>query len=210
MPGSAALATLDLTDPTSEPATLTSIPEVCASDWDEGVFLESWSDQALVISQPWNGSSEPILIDVDGGAILSESDDPSLVESSYGRYYRPVPGVAPDELIVSTAWSPDGTMVAANITPEFDRTASLVRIVDTATGTVISERDGNGSGVISMTWSTDSRFLLYTTLRSTFKPRLPGPLVIHDVTSDVVATVTMTQHVDQIRTQVGDPADPNT
>lgn len=210
VPGPATLTTVDLTDPTSDPVTLTSIPQVCANDWDEGVFLESWSDQTLVISQPWDGGSEPIMIDVDGGGILAESDEPILVESSYGRYYRPVPGVAPDELVVSTAWSPDGTMVAANITPEFDRTASLVRIVDTATGTVISERDGNGSGVISMTWSTDSRFLLYTTLRSTFKPRLPGPLVIHDVTSDVVTTVTMSQYVDQIRTQVADGTDPNT
>jgi WD40 repeat protein len=172
------------------------------------VFLESWSDQALVISQPWDGRAEPILIDVDSGRILSEPDAPVLVESSYGRYHRPVPGVGPDELIVSTAWSPDGTMVAANITPESDQTASLVRIVDTATGTVISERDGNGSGVISMTWSTDGRFLLYTTLRSTFRPGLPGPLVIHDVISDVVTTVPLSQSVDQIRTQFGEGADP--
>jgi hypothetical protein len=200
-PGPAVLTTLDLTDPASEPVTMSSLADVCASDWDEGVILESWDDEALVVSLPRDGRSEPILIDVDGGEVFPEPDEPVLVESADGRYYRPVPGVAEEELVVSTAWSPDGRLVAVNITPEFDRTASLVRIVDAATGTVVSERDGQGSGVISMTWSTDGRFLLYTTLRSAFKPRQPGPLVIHDVTTDTAAMVTISGYVDEIRTR---------
>jgi hypothetical protein len=200
-PGPAIVTTLDLTDPNSEPVRLSSIPEVCASDWDEGVFLEGWDDEILVVALPWDGRAEPILIDVDEGGIFIGPDKPVLIESVDGRYYQPVPGTAESELIVDTAWSPDGSLVAVNITPEFDRTASLVRIVDTATGAVVNERDGGGSGVISMTWSTDSRFLLYTTLRSSFKPGLPGPLVIHDVAADEVAMVTMTQYVDEIRTR---------
>ena len=51
-----------------------------------------------------------------------------------------------------------------------------------------------------MTWSTDSRFLLYSTLRSAFRPGLPGPLVIHDVTTDVTTTFALSQYVDEIRT----------
>jgi hypothetical protein len=207
-PGPAVLTTLDLTDPASEPVTVSSLPQVCASDWDGGVFLESWDDEVLVVALPWDGRSEPILIDVDGGKILYGPDRPILVESVDGRYYRPVPGAAEDELVVDAAWSPDSRLVAVNITPESDRTASVVRIVDAATGAIVSERDGQGSGVISMTWSTDSRFLLYTTLRSAFKPGLPGPLVIHDVATDVATTVTMSQYVDEIRTHTGNGADP--
>ena len=199
-PGPAILNTLDLTDPASEPVTISSLAEVCASDWDDGVFLESWDDEAFVVNLPWDGRSEPILIDVETGEVLSEPYESVLAESVDGRYYRAVAGVTEDELVVDTAWSPDGRLVAVNITPEFDRTASLVRIVDSTTGVVVSERDGQGSGVISMTWSSDGRFLLYTTLRSAFKPGLPGPLVIHDVTNDTVATITLTQYVDQIRT----------
>jgi hypothetical protein len=199
-PGPAILTTLDLTDPASEPVTISSLAEVCASDWDDGVFLESWDDETLVVGLPWDGRSEPILIDFDSGEVLSESSESVLAESVDGRYYRAVAGVTEDELVVDTAWSPDGRLVAVNITPEFDRTASLVRIVDSTTGVVVSERDGQGSGVISMTWSSDGRFLLYTTLRSAFKPGLPGPLVIHDVANDTVARITLTQYVDQIRT----------
>ncbi len=199
-PGPANLTTLDLTDPASEPVTISSLAEVCASDWDDGVFLESWDDEAFVVGLPWDGRSDPILIDVETGEVLSEPYESVLAESVDGRYYRAVAGVTEDELVVDTAWSPDGRLVAVNITPEFDRTASLVRIVDSTTGVVVSERDGQGSGVISMTWSSDGRFLLYTTLRSAFKPGLPGPLVIHDVTNDTVARITLTQYVDQIRT----------
>jgi hypothetical protein len=72
--------------------------------------------------------------------------------------------------------------------------------VDSTTGSVVSERDGQGSGVISMTWSTDSRFLIYSTLRSAFKPGLPGPLVIHDVTTDKTTAITLSSYVDEIRT----------
>jgi hypothetical protein len=207
-PGPATVMTLDLTNPAAEPVPLSSIPQVCASDWDEGVFLESWSDQALILSQPWDGRSEPILLDVDGGGILSEPDEPVLIESSYGRYYPPAPGVAEDELVVATARSPDGKLAAVNITPEIDRTASLVRVVDVATGGVVGEWDGQGSGVISMTWSTDSKFLIYSTLRSSFKPGLPGPLIIHHVETGATTAITLSNYVDEIRTQVGEGADP--
>jgi hypothetical protein len=200
-PGPATLTTVDLTDPASEPVTVSSLPQGCTSDRDEWVVLESWEGEALVVSLPRDRRSEPVLIDVDSGDILAEPDEPVLVENADGRYYRSVPGAASDELVVSTAWSPDGRQVAVNLTPQFDRTASLVRIVDAATGAIVSERDGNGSGVITMTWSTDSRFLLYTTLRSAFNPGLPGPLVIHDVTTDVVTTVSMSRYVDEIRTR---------
>jgi len=194
------LNTLDLTDPAAEPVAISSLAQVCASGWDDGVLLERWDDEALLLALPWDGRAEPILIDVEGGEVLSEPYEPALAENVDGRYYRPVPGVAEDELVVATAWSPDNRLVAVNITPEFERTASLVRIVDSTTGIVVSERDGQGSGVISMTWSSDGRFLLYTTLRSAFKPGLPGPLVIHDVTSDAVTTITLSQYVDEIRT----------
>ena len=202
------LTTLDLTDPAAEPVTVSTLADVCASDWDQGLLLQSWDDEALVVALPWDGQSEPILIDIDGGGVFADPDKPILLENVDGRYYRPVPGVAEDELVVSTAWSPDGGLVAVNITPEIDRTASLVRIVDVATEAVVGEWDGQGSGVISMTWSTDSRFLIYSTLRSAFKPGLPGPLVIHDVTNGATTAITLSNYVDEIRTHIGDGTDP--
>ena len=201
VPGTTTLTTLDLTDAASEAVIVHSLPQGCASSWADGVFLESWNDDALVVDLLWDERSEPTLIGADGAEILAESGDPILVEGVDGRYYRPVPGVANTELVVDTAWSPDGSHVAVNITPNIDSPNSLVRIVDAATGVVIHERDGQGSGVISMTWSTDSRFLLYSTLRSAFRPGLPGPLVIHDVTTDVTTTFALSQYVDEIRTE---------
>jgi len=200
VPGPTTLTTLDLTDAASEPVTVTSLPQDCASSWSDGVFLRDWNDAGLVVDLLWDERSDPIVIAADGGEIVAEPDDPILVEGVDGRYYRPVPGVAETELVVDTAWSPDGRLVAVNITPNIESPNSLVRIVDSTTGIVVSERDGQGSGVISMTWSSDGRFLLYTTLRSAFKPGLPGPLVIHDVTSDAVTTITLSQYVDEIRT----------
>ena len=200
VPGPANLTTLDLTDAASEPVAVASLPQDCASSWSDGVFLESWSDAGLVVDPLWDERTEPIVIAADGSEIVAEPDDPILVEGVDGRYYRPVPGVAETELVVDTAWSPDGRLVAVNITPNIDSPNSLVRIVDSTTGIVVSERDGQGSGVISMTWSSDGRFLLYTTLRSAFRPGLPGPLVIHDVTSDAVTTIALSQYVDEVRT----------
>jgi WD40 repeat protein len=201
VPGTTTLTTLDLTDAASEAVIVRSLPQGCASSWADGVFLESWNDDALVVDLLWDERFEPTLIGADGTEILAESDDPILVEGVDGRYYRPVPGVANTELVVDTAWSPDGSLVAVNITPNIDSPDSLVRIMDAATGVVIHERDGQGSGVISMTWSTDSRFLLYSTLRSAFRPGLPGSLVIHDVTTDVTTTFALSQYVDEIRTE---------
>ena len=200
VPGPTTLTTLDLTDAASEPVTVTSLPQDCASSWSDKVFLESWNDLGLVVDLLWDEPSGPIVIAADGGEILTEPNDPILVEDVDGRYYRPVPGVAETELVVDTAWSPDGRLVAVNITPNIDSPNSLVRIVDSTTGIVVSERDGQGSGVISMTWSSDGRFLLYTTLRSAFRPGRPGPLVIHDVTRDAVTTIALSQYVGEIRT----------
>lgn len=200
VPGPTALTTLDLTDAGSESVIVRSLPQDCASSWSDGVFLESWSDDALVVDLLWDERSEPTVIGADGAEVLAESGDPILVEGVDGRIYRPVPGVADTELVVDTAWSPDGSLVAANITPDIDSPNSLVRIVGAATGVVIHEWDEQGSGAISMTWSTDSRFLLYSTLRSASKPGSPGPLVIHDVTADVTTTIGLSQYVSEIRT----------
>jgi hypothetical protein len=200
VPGPTMLTTLDLTDAASEPETVRSFPQDCASSLADGVFLERWNDDALVVDLFWDERSPPIVIGADGTDIVAEPDDPILVEGVDGRYYRPVPGVAESELVVDTAWSPNGRLVAVNITPNIDSPNSLVRIVDSTTGSVVSERDGQGSGVISMTWSTDSRFLIYSTLRSAFKPGLPGPLVIHDVTTDKTTAITLSSYVDEIRT----------
>ena len=160
----------------------------------------NWNDAGLVVDLLWDEGSDPIVIAADGGEALAERDDPILVEGVDGRYNRPVPGVAETELVVDTAWSPDGRLVAVNITPNVDSPSSLIRIVDAATGAIIHENDRQRSGVISMTWSTDSRFLLYSTFRSAFRPDLPGPLVIRDVTADVTTTIALSQYVDEIRT----------
>jgi len=208
VPGPTTLMSLDLTDAASEPATVRSFPQDCASSLADGVFLERWNDDALVVDLFWDESSPPVVIGADGTDIVAEPGEPILVEGVDGRHYRPVPGVAESELVVDTVWSPDGRLVAVNITPNIDSPNSLIRIVEAATGAVVLENDGQGSGVISMTWSTDSRFLVYSTLRSAFKPGLPGPLVIHDVTTDVAKAITLNSYVDEIRTHAGDGTNP--
>jgi dipeptidyl aminopeptidase/acylaminoacyl peptidase len=166
--------------------------------------LQSWSEDGLAVDVLWDQPPSPISSHVDGTLIPAKPGDLTLVEGLDDTPPRPVPGLTDTELLVDASWSPDGTLIAVNITPDIDSPNSVVRIVDSTTGAVLTETDWQGSGVISMTWSTDGRFLLYTILHSTHEHTGPGSLVIHDPTTDVTTTIPLNEFVDEIRTNIGD------
>ena len=208
LPGPSILTTLDLLDRAAEPVPVRSFEQECEYGWGDGVFLQSWSEDGLAVDVLWDQPSSPISSHVDGTLIPTERGDSTPLEQLDAVSRRPVPGLNDTELLVDASWSPDGAFVAANITPDIDSPNSVIRIVDVATGAVLAETDGQGSGVISMTWSTDSRFLVYTTLHSTHEHTGPGSLVIHDITTDVRTALPLSEFVDEIRTHIGDGADP--
>jgi len=207
-PGPTVLTTLDLHDGAAEPVSLRSFEQECAYGWGDGVFLQGWGEEGLAVDVLQDQPSSPISSHVDGTLIPVKPGDSTLDEGLDDVLPRPVPGLTDTELLVDASWSPDGTLVAVNITPDIDSPNSVVRIVDSATGAVLTETDWQGSGVISMTWSTDGRFLLYTTLHSTHEHTGPGSLVIHDITTDVITTVPLNKFVDEIRTHIGNGTDP--
>lgn len=200
LPGPSILTTLDLRDRAAEPVPVRSFEQECAYGWGDGVFLQSWSEDGLAVDILWDQPSSPISSHVDGTLIPTERGDSTPLEQLDAISPRPVPGLIDTELLVDASWSPDGAFVAANITPDIDSPNSVMRIVDVATGAVLTETDGQGSGVISMTWSTDSRFLVYTTLHSTHEHTGPGSLVIHDITTDVRTVLPLSEFVDEVRT----------
>jgi hypothetical protein len=203
-PGPTVLTTLDLHDGAAEPVPLRSFEQECAYGRGNGVFLQSWSEDGLAVDVLWDQPPSPISSHVDGTLIPAKPGDLTPVEGLDDTPPRPVPGLTDTELLVDASWSPDGTLIAVNITPDIDSPNSVVRIVDSTTGAVLTETDWQGSGVISMTWSTDGRFLLYPILHSTHEHTGPGSLVIHDPTTDVTTTIPLNEFVDEIRTNIGD------
>lgn len=189
-PGPAVPTTLDLEDRDAEPIALRSFDLGCVTGRRGGVWLDSWTDEGVAVNSFGRRPTEPTTY-IAGAS--------TLTEKPYNRFSRSVPGVADDRLVVNASWSSDGTLVAANVRPNAEDMDSAVRVVDTRTGAVVFEAEGQNSGVIPMAWSTDDRFLLYTRIHSTFEHPGSGLLVIYDTLTDRATTIRLNEFVDEIR-----------
>ena len=168
-PGPAVPTTLDLDDRSAEPITLHPFERGCVTGRRGGVWLGRWTIEGVTVNAFGQRPDTPVSFSVGAS---------TLAERPFARYPQSVPGVADSRQIVNASWSSDGTLVAANITPDPDSPASVVRIADTETGAVVFEAEGQNSGVIPMAWSTNDRFLLYTRIHSTLEYPMSGLLVI--------------------------------
>jgi len=191
-PGPAAPTTLDLDDRNAEPVVLRSFDLGCVTGRRGGVWLNSWTDDGVAVNAFGTGPTEPMTF-IAGAS--------TLTETPFSRLRRPVPGIVDEQQIVSAAWSSNGTLVAANIRSSPEDLDSVIRVVDTGTGSVVFEAEGQNSGGIPMAWSTDDRFLLYTRIHSTVEHPGSGLLVIYDTLTDRATTVRLDEFVDEIRTK---------
>ena len=190
-PGPAVPTTLDLDDPDAEPIALRTFDLGCVTGRRGGVWLDSWTDEGVAVNEFGRRPTEPITF-IAGAS--------TLTEKPYSRFLQLLPGIEDEQLIVNASWSSDGTLVAANVRPNPDELDSVVRVVDTRTGEVVFEAEGQNSGVIPIAWSTDDRFLLYTRIHSTLEHPGSALLVVYDTLSDRATTIRLSEFVDEIRT----------
>jgi hypothetical protein len=170
--GTAALFTLDITDPTAEPMAIRTFDQGCMGDDPfleeygvENVWLNIWRSDGVVL-QVFNGDTfEGVLIDVDGTEIPAESDTMMLPEGPDGQRLNAEGIIASGEALRYASWSPDGTRVALLISvPNPDgQPGRILRVVDAATGRSVVETPDLADSVITGTlvWSSDGRFVLY-------------------------------------------------
>ena len=170
--GTAALLTLDITDPTAESIAIRTFDQGCMSDDPllseygiRNVELNTWRSDGVAV-QVFNGDTfEGVLINVDGTEIPAESDTMMLPKGPDGQSLNLEEIIASDETLRYVSWSPDGTRVVLLISaPNPDgQPGSILRVVDADTGRFVVETPNLADSVITGTlvWSSDGRFVLY-------------------------------------------------
>ena len=187
--GPATLYTLDVADASAEATPAATLPAACGefatwiNQWgDWGFALEREGD--------WDGETGweegrtwTVLLDPDGVEVAQLEQDPgayvvaagpagtvwneepaegapaSFLLSPDGRQRTPVPGLAAGEWVEQAQWCPDGSRIAlVAYSSQVDH--SLIRIVDAATGEIVTEIDELGPVVFQTRWSSDCRYLL--------------------------------------------------
>lgn len=193
-------------------------PGVWLESWGSGgVLIRSFEEDSEGNGPESLESVELVLVDVDGtetsmgsgiwwmadgpdGTLIwrGEWEEPCFVMSPDGQYRSAVPGVADDEFLYDAWWSPDGTRIAlwldknGGYVPE----ELVMRTVDSASGAIITEiadtklDDPWGN---ALTWSTDSRFLVYQSE--------PSTLVIHDTATNATTMIPLAETIAEIRVQ---------
>jgi hypothetical protein len=193
-------------------------PGVWLESWGSGGVLMRSFEEASEGNGPESLESvELVIVDVDGtetsmgsgiwwmadgpdGTSIWRGDweQPCFVVSPDGQYRSAVPGVGDDEFLYDAWWSPDGTRIAlwldknGGYVPE----ELVLRTVDSASGAIITEIANTELDVswgTALTWSTDSRFLVYQSE--------PSTLVIHDTTTDTTTMIPLAETIAEIRVQ---------
>lgn len=212
--GLTALFTLDVSDRSSEPVELRSTERDCRDlellRWGSwGVLTESWRDDGLTLVRA-DGTDMAIEFGswiLADGTILRTEHIPRESGASWflispdDQQRNPLPGRSNDGQLLDAAWSPDGTHLAIRLSvhlgPEpFSDGTSALRVVDMAANTIIEQVAELGSDVITMEWSSDSRFLLYETWQDANHAAV---LAFYDTANHTTTTVPLTDFVDEIR-----------
>lgn len=194
--GPATLSTLDVSDPGALPEPLRTMGRNC----EGGVWLEAWTEDGLLIGDSYGSSDESgnqILIAPDGTDTTVRTAHPSLVDDRDGRYRPPIPGVSDGEPVRDVTRSPNGSFTAVILDDYWDAEFPTLLIADAETGQPIVEVTHHGFDVVTMTWSTDSRFLLYELWNFDTET---GELSVYDTTTGATTHIPLTEVTDQIRT----------
>lgn len=153
---------------------------------DRRVALASWGDWGVLLHAAIESGTAHVLLDAHGAEImrgrigpegewfvgsgpggstvwtegLGHADAASFLVSHDGHARLAVPGLAPGERLESAAISPDEALLALvpDLTANF---GSAVRIVKAGDGSVVADIPQPDWWVSRMTWSTDSRFLVF-------------------------------------------------
>jgi hypothetical protein len=220
--GVATLYSYDIaaTDP-GEPAPEFTIDGGCIAGWGISPQLGSWGDEGVRYWTEGEGPNEVLIrpdgtkVDLppdaypvvapDGSAVVIDHDrlGESYLLSSDGTTRSPVPGLAADEWLDGVLWSPDGALLAywSRWGEEGD---PVIRIVEMDTGSVVAEVMTPDWESWPVTWSTDSRFLLFDQWPTEFDggepPEDAGKLMFYDITKGTSVTVPLPPQVGDIRT----------
>lgn len=182
----ATLYSLQVGDPTAEPVPARTMDKACLG-WGDGAWLQEWSDEdPRIESESWD-ALDPVFVDAEGAEATT------------------VPGLADGESVGSYVRSPDRTLVA--LTPEapwdidpsasWDARTSRLRVMDAATGGILAEVSEYGSEVFTMTWSTDSRYLLYELWNFNTES---GALMFYDTLTTTTIRIPLSEIIDDIQT----------
>lgn len=196
-------AMLNMNNPTAEPMTLKAIDDACGAE--ASAALVAWGDWGVLLETlpDGDGRTAEVLLGSDGDEIARSDRDPetrfvgggrtgttmwthdpggssasSFVLSANGRQRRSVPRLDQAKWLDVAVWSPEESRLAMNLrSARVD--VPVVRILDPATGAFSGEVVGQASELVGLSWSSDSRFLLY---RLRHDERSEGEtLVIYDV-----------------------------
>lgn len=153
---------------------------------DRGVWLARWGDWGMLLRRTGPSGTVHVLTDSEASKLaegrlhpegewfigvgpgsttvwtegLETTAASSFLLSPDGTDRGPVPGLNPEERLESAQVSPDGSSLAL-VLDLVANYGSVVRIVDTSTGSVVAEIAQPSSWVNGMTWSSDGRFLVY-------------------------------------------------
>jgi hypothetical protein len=191
----------------------------------EGIEVLCWGDWGTLITYIF--VYEPVwsVIATDGveafaepfTSVLAEGPDGATIWQ--GREFGPpqpapyilspdrqqhwdVPGLSSGESLSAASWSPHGDLLALSLEPgtsySLDKPHSMVRIVDTATGSIITEWAVDNLYLFATAWSSDGRFFVHQVLAG---DEPSATLGFYDTVSDTKVMVPLTEIIDEIRTQ---------
>jgi hypothetical protein len=214
--GSAALFTLDITDPVAEPIRIRAFDQGCQGDpildgWQVGdLLLDMWHSDTTVV-RVFNGDTfESVLIGADGTEVPGDSEVGRLPDGPDGQQIDAAKVIADGEVIREANWSPDGIHLALLVSTRNPDGAPgrILRVVDAATGTSLVEKPELGVNAIpgSPVWSSDSRFVVYhswqqpTDLAEGLDDETgTASLSFYDTTTNTITTVPLDGFVEEIR-----------
>lgn len=191
--GPATLYTLDISDPAALPEPLRTIGHNCQA----GVWIDSWSEDGVLIGDSVDNPGNQILVMPDGTDTPVRIDHRALVDDPTGRYRPSIPGVSDDEPVRGVARAPNGTFSAVVLDDYWDAEFPKLRIADAETGQRVIEVSQHGFDIVAMAWSTNGRFLLYELWNLDTDA---GELAVYDTTGGKTTHIPLAEIADQIRT----------